>query len=275
MNKLLKTGLILFIIFIPVFLSAQTTFTLLSWNIQDFGKTKSDEEIIVIAKTVRNYDIVALQEVVSGYGGSQAVAKLADALNRMGSKWDYKISDPTTFPPYTTERYAYLWKTSKVKIKGRGWLDKTLEQLIYREPYLARFQIKGKTVLLVNFHSRTYKDHPEEEIISFADYPARFPDDPIIIAGDFNAKSKSKVFRSLEQSGFEANLQNAKTTLKRKCDAKGNYTNHPIDFILYQRSKFENLESGVIDFVGDCDNLLKMRGISDHLPVWAKFEIRF
>jgi hypothetical protein len=31
--------------------------------------------------------IIAIQEVVAGYGGAQAVAKLADELNRKGSKW--------------------------------------------------------------------------------------------------------------------------------------------------------------------------------------------
>jgi hypothetical protein len=30
---------------------------------------------------VRDYDIIAIQEVVAGYGGAQAVAKLADELN--------------------------------------------------------------------------------------------------------------------------------------------------------------------------------------------------
>jgi hypothetical protein len=48
---------------------------------------------------VRDYDIIAIQEVVAGYGGAQAVAKLADELNRKGSKWNYIISDPTVVVP--------------------------------------------------------------------------------------------------------------------------------------------------------------------------------
>jgi deoxyribonuclease-1-like protein len=57
-----------------------------SWNIQNFGKSKSEVEINFIANTLKNYDIIAIQEVVAGYGGAQAVAKLAAELNRKGAK---------------------------------------------------------------------------------------------------------------------------------------------------------------------------------------------
>jgi 2-methylisocitrate lyase-like PEP mutase family enzyme len=40
------------------------------------------KKIVDIAQTV-SYDIIAIQ-VVAGYGGVQAVAKLADELNRKG-----------------------------------------------------------------------------------------------------------------------------------------------------------------------------------------------
>jgi deoxyribonuclease-1-like protein len=35
---------------------------LLSWNIENFGKSKSEAAIIFIANTVKDFDIVALQE---------------------------------------------------------------------------------------------------------------------------------------------------------------------------------------------------------------------
>jgi hypothetical protein len=76
-----------------------------------------------IANYLRDYDIIAVQEVVAGYGGVQAVARLADELNRTGTKWDYIISDPTS-SPYKTERYAFIWKTNKLKQIGKAWLEK-------------------------------------------------------------------------------------------------------------------------------------------------------
>jgi endonuclease/exonuclease/phosphatase family metal-dependent hydrolase len=50
-----------------------------SWNLQDFGRSKSPEEIERIAEIIVAADVVALQEVVAGKGfGAQAIARLAE-----------------------------------------------------------------------------------------------------------------------------------------------------------------------------------------------------
>ncbi len=112
-------------------------------------------------KHSKTYDIVALQEVVAGYGGAQAVAQLADELNRKGSKWDYVVSDPTSSSAYKTERYAFLWKTSRARLKGKPWLESKFQLEIDREPYLATFIVNQKEVTLVNFHAITKSKQPE------------------------------------------------------------------------------------------------------------------
>jgi len=71
-------------------LSAQITIA--SWNLENFGKSKPDVVINFVANTLKDFDIIAIQEVVAGYGGAQAVARLADELDRKGAKWDYRIS---------------------------------------------------------------------------------------------------------------------------------------------------------------------------------------
>src|SRR5687768_16119461 len=75
-----------------------------TWNLQNFGVSKSDSEMVFIANTVKQFDVVAVLEVVAGQGGAQAVGRLADQLNRTGSKWDYSISDPTSGRSYKSER---------------------------------------------------------------------------------------------------------------------------------------------------------------------------
>ena len=108
-------------------LLATTVFSqvrLLSWNIENLGKSKSEEALAFMVATMKYHDIVAIQEVVAGYGGAQTVAKLADLLNRTGSKWDYVVSNPTSSSAYKTERYAFLWKTSKVKKEAQRILKK-------------------------------------------------------------------------------------------------------------------------------------------------------
>src|SRR5690554_6319301 len=131
--------------------------SLASWNIRHLGRTKTPEDIYEIATILKDFDIVAIQEVVAkDPAGAQAVAKIADELNRMGYKWDYQVSDPTKSPSANmSERYAFLWKTSRVSIVHRAYLDEELEDLCYREPFVAKFKPKGKTepFYVVNYHS--------------------------------------------------------------------------------------------------------------------------
>ena len=137
---------------------------LLSWNIENLGKSKSSAEIIFMAATIKDFDIIAIQEVVAGYGGAAAVAKLADELNRTGNKFDYTISDPTSSSANKTERYAYIWNTSKVKKIGKAWLEQKYHLEIDREPYFCTFQFKNKKITVVNFHAITKNRQPETEI---------------------------------------------------------------------------------------------------------------
>ena len=109
-NRVPKS-IFVFIFVLHFFYQAFPQVRLCSWNIQDIGKSKSDLEIGFMANTIKDFDIVAIQEVVAkDPGGAQAIARLADALNRMGSKWDYTVSSPTSSSAYKSERYAFLWK---------------------------------------------------------------------------------------------------------------------------------------------------------------------
>src|SRR5690606_31764040 len=122
MNHASRILILILILFLGNSLIAQVKIS--SWNLQNFGKTRTEAEINFIATTLKDFDIIALQEVVAGYGGAQAVARLAAELNRKGEKWEYIVSNPTmSSSPQASERYAYLWKSSKVKLLGRGWLD--------------------------------------------------------------------------------------------------------------------------------------------------------
>jgi endonuclease/exonuclease/phosphatase family metal-dependent hydrolase len=245
---------------------------LISWNIRDFGKTKSSDELEKIAEIVRDTDILAIQEVVAGYGGAQAVAKLSDILNRKGSKWDYVISNPTNSSKYVTERYAFVWKTKHIKIKNRGWLLDELNSQIDREPFLLNFYLDQQKFTVINFHSRPHDKNPEIEI----EFLSRFAVDslatPLIIAGDFNVDEKEPVFDPLKSKGYNSTITAQKTTLKKTCK-RGNYLNYPIDNIFYS-SDVKKVDGGVLDFVRLCDRLEQARKLSDHLPVFLRFRLK-
>ncbi|WPR71331.1 hypothetical protein SLW70_15565 [Flavobacterium sp. NG2] len=94
MEITIMNPILLLLLFLSFSVFPQTK--ILSWNIENLGQSKSEVEVEFMANVVMNYDVVAIQEVVAGYGGSQAVARLAAVLNRKGSKWDYTISEPTS-----------------------------------------------------------------------------------------------------------------------------------------------------------------------------------
>lgn len=250
---------------------------IVTWNIRDLGRSKDAEEILEIANILKDYDLVAIQEVVAkDPAGAQAVAKIVDELNRMGSKWDYRISDPTKSPSvYMSERYAFLWKTSKVNLLTRAYLDKELENQCFREPFIGKFQLKKGTTpfYVINFHSRNNSDHPENEIKFFKNYPEKLQSNNVIILGDFNLNEQHIVWDDFYNLGFKSAVTNTKTTLKMSCK-NGIYINYAIDNIYYSTTNIQPVNSGPIDFVKNCKNVKNARMLSDHLPVFLECIIK-
>lgn len=241
-----------------------------SWNLQNLGKSKSDAEIAFMAQTLKDFDVVALQEVVAGYGGPQAVARLADELNRTGAKWNYEISDGTSSTPYATERYAFLWKTSKVKKVKKAFLEQTFVNEIDREPFMADFNYGGKEFTMVSFHAIPKKKQPETEIKYFKFLPDLYAGRNLIFLGDFNVPQSHTVFNPLKKLNFRPVFEGQKTTMKMKC-VGGECLASEYDNIFYDSGKAELLESGVVLIYKSFPNMKAVRRISDHIPVWAEF----
>ena len=239
---------------------------LISWNIQNLGASKSDSTITYIAKILQDYDVVALQEVVAGYGGAQAVARLADELNRMGSKWNYSISDPTVSSTYKTERYAFLYKMKSIKLIGKPWLEQKYNQLIDREPYYATFEYKNKQFTLANFHAITKSKQPETEIKYFKFLPGQYPTLNLIFLGDFNCPQSHTVFNPLKTQGYRSAFINQKTSLKKNCDYD-NCLASEYDNIFYNSSKVTAKNPLPILFYKDFENFKSAKLISDHIPI--------
>lgn len=246
---------------------------LCSWNIENLGKSKSDSTVTFIADIIKDYDIVSLQEVVAGHGGIQAVAKLADELNRKGAQWDYAVSDPTTGSSYKTERYAFLWKTNTIKLKGNAWLEQKYNLKIDREPYFATFEYQGKTFTLVNFHAITKSKQPETEIKYFKFLPDEYPHLNLIFIGDFNCPQSHTVFYPLKKMGYQSVFENQKTSLKKECD-NDNCLASEFDNLFFNTSKIEILASGIIHFYKKFEIFSKAREISDHIPIWTNIALK-
>lgn len=277
MNKTLVVLFILFIIFpfIPYANPSNPELKILSWNLFDFGKTKSDAENEFIANTIKDYDIVMIQEVVAkDPGGAQAVGRLGEALNKKGTRWEYRISDPTSGNnSYKKERYAFLWKPSKVSLVGRPWLEQQNSTEIDREPFYATFRAGDKTFTLVNFHAITQSMQPEMEVKYFKLLPAVYPDLNLIFCGDFNLPQSHTVFNPLKAMGYKPVLKNQKTSLRQSCIGDDCLASE-FDNIFYNPAKILFVASGVVHFYRSFSSLQGARGISDHVPVYFVFQFK-
>jgi endonuclease/exonuclease/phosphatase family metal-dependent hydrolase len=269
MIKSIRTLITLFLI-VWINGSGFAQFTICTWNIRDFGQSKSDIEMDSIVKIVKQFDILAIQEVVAGPGGAQAVARLADELNRTGSKWQYSISNPTSGTPSSSERYAFLWKPSKVTAIGKAWLDSTHSTEIDREPFMQQFKAGTLTFTLVNFHAISPSRQPETEIKYFRYFLDRYKSHNLVFLGDFNLTQSHTVFNPLKSAGYETAMQGQKTSLKTAC--KGNEClSGEYDHIFYRKAIMKAEQQGVIHFYKNYPDLKQARYISDHVPMWTKF----
>lgn len=239
-----------------------------SWNAGNFGRSKSPEELAFMAKLLRNADIVALQEVSTADFGVQAVAKLSDELNRTGAKWDYSVSDPT-HESAGKERFAFLWKTSRLKaLPRKAVLIKSLENSLEREPSKLNFRIGTETVVVVSFHLVPTKKHPENEIKTMVNNSAEFSQEKMIVSGDFNLghEKLNPIFE--EKLKFQHHIAD-KTSLKSKISANGSYFAQEYDNI-YTKGVVVS-QAGIVDFVPSFSDLKEAKQISDHLPVFIVF----
>ncbi|WP_205748277.1 endonuclease/exonuclease/phosphatase family protein [Dyadobacter bucti] len=253
--------------FCAVYSFGQTQVKIISWNLKDFGASKSASQVNFIAETVKTYDILAIQEVVAGFGGSQAVARLVDVLNRTGSSYDYSISDPTSgSSKHKSEKYAFIWKTAKMKLIGKCWLEKRFGQVIEREPYYGKFLVGGKTFTLVNFHAITKKAQPETEVKYFKFLPAQYPDDNLIFCGDFNLPQSHSVFNPLRKRGYRPALVGQKTSLKQKC-VNGDCLASEFDNFFYNPARVTLVNRGLIHFYRGFGDLKTARKLTDHVPI--------
>lgn len=273
----------------------KTSFRLLTWNIRNFHGRKEDNAMKYIAKVIKNFDVIAIQEVKDDLGGIEKLQKL------LGKRYRFIFSDPAG----NGERLVFCYKSRKVQFtglaaeivmapgQGKKTVDPELE--FERTPYMASFRMNNCNFILVTVHiyygSGSAVKYRLDEIKNIAKFLEKRSadtdslDSDYIACGDFNiervrAKIRKKkkedpiddLFDALQSKGLivEEDIKNSPSNLSK--------TRHfdQIAYHKYDDSTISFVKGGVIDFVGAVyrdDPKLKYK-LTDHLPMWAVFSAK-
>lgn len=239
--------------------------SIVSWNIRDMGKTKDSSEIAFMANTLKNYDIVAIQEVVTSDYGKESVSSLVSEMNKIlgCGCWKYSLSNKTGGSG--TEKYAFLYNLVNIDFV-KATLVKSLNSKIVREPYVGTFAVENDTFSIVNFHAVPESRNPEKEITTIASIDT-MTSRPLIFLGDFNHPQYESGFDLLKSYCYAPSLIGKKTSIKTKIDENGEYFSKEFDNFFYDVTYFKVIDSYVIDFTLKFSDLSLARNISDHCPI--------
>jgi endonuclease/exonuclease/phosphatase family metal-dependent hydrolase len=248
--------------------------TVATFNIQIFGEAKAEKPKVmeVLAQTVSQYDIVAIQEVKGKTG--TPMKKLEAAVDAKGRPCAVLIS-PRLGRKEPREQYAFLYRTDTLEPVGQPSLyrEPAGSDQFSREPFLARFKSKrGKfTFVLINVH--TEPETATKEILALKDVLAfarqQYPmEKDFIILGDLNADCK--YYNPKQPNPIPGTTwlvpESADTTVKS--------TDCTYDRIIITDACQEDFAGEVQVFRFDQKFGLSYQDaieVSDHFPVWARF----
>ncbi len=244
-----------------------------SFNIQVFGESKlaKTQVVEILARVVRKFDIVAIQEVRAK--SDDIIPRFVQAVNADGSRYHYLIG-PREGRTSSKEQYVFVYDTTRVEVDAAtaGVFPDPSDRL-HRPPMCARFRTRimpaqaAFSFWLVNTH--TDPDEVPQELAALTDVflgmqSARPDEDDVILLGDLNAgPPEFKSFQRIPGVGWAVS---GTTTNTRRTKTYDNLV-----FARPATSEYLGVW-GVLDlqstFGLPLDNALE---VSDHNPVWAAF----
>ena len=166
------------------------TITIATFNIQIFGVTKRQKKDVmdVLIKTVRHFDIIAVQEFRDKT--QKTLPYFVKKINDMdGDKYEY-IGSKRLGRTSSKERYAFIYNTKTVKFNDFLYVYNDTDDVFEREPFVAYFSSGDFDYVLINIHTKP--DYAKSEINALDDVvkdaEAKLPNEKdFIVLGDFNA----------------------------------------------------------------------------------------
>jgi endonuclease/exonuclease/phosphatase family metal-dependent hydrolase len=237
-----------------------------TWNLKRLGHGK--KELHRVAAIIEDFDVIALQEVMTPEGVAELLAYLPD--------WAAEISPEAVGRGKYTEWYAVLYRQDRVRVE-RAFLARDAKDEFAREPFVTCLGAGSFDFCLVSIHvifgdSARARD---EEISALGRLIGRLRsrerEKDWIVLGDFNRVPGAPGWDALMEHGWSFTCDDAvATTLGKKGYHKA------YDHILVDRAHTRELEGSCerVDFVAracDGDASACSRELSDHAPMMARF----
>jgi len=251
------------------------TIRIASFNIQVFGTSKSGKPHVmdVLARIVRKFDVVAIQEIRSR--DEDIIPNFVELVNSTGAHYDYVVG-PRLGRTISKEQYAFIYDMTVVEVdRTQLYTVADPPDVLHREPLVGWFRVRGPpteeafTFSLVNIH--TDPDEAKQEVNVLAQVYHRVRDDgrqedDVIILGDLNVDDKN--LGQLGQiSGITVVISGTPTNVTMT---------KQYDNIVFHRTATNEFtgRGAVFDFLREYNMTTdEAKEVSDHLPVWAEFSV--
>lgn len=247
--------------------------TIATFNIQVFGTSKlaKPEIMEVLARVVRRFDLVAIQEVRST--DQTVVPRFVQLINSQGAQYSFVIG-PRLGRTSSKEQYVFIYDTARIAVDPNTvYTVNDPADYLHREPLVAHFQARWAggstpfTFKLVNIH--TDPDETDIELDALDDVFLAVQhdgsgEDDVILLGDLNVDEYH--LGQLGQIPGIAWVVTGTTTNTRRI--------HAYDNVVFQSGATVEYTGrwGVLDLQAEYGLTLDQAlEVSDHLPVWAEF----
>ena len=256
--------------------SSEDTIKIASFNIQVFGRSKSAkvEVMEVLADIISQFDIVAIQEIRDKTG--KAIKDLEVAVDSLGENYDF-ILGPRLGRSNSKEQYAYFYRVSTIRAGESYTYIETGDDIIHREPLIAKFFSKKADFDFVLITSHV---DPDDVVLELQVFPSIVADaknhfggeTEIMILGDLNADCS---YFDEDMNIELRNNQNYAWLITNDMDTNVAGASCAYDRIIVtsaMNSKFTG-EAGVLRFDEIYELDCEPKQVSDHYPVYGVFKI--
>jgi hypothetical protein len=260
---------------LPAPATDKKTLRIASFNLTTFGPEKATNRAVmeIVARTIREFDIVALQHIDSPR--PDALRSLLDHVNETGRHYTLLVG-PQVGRGTKQQRFVYVFDqvTIETDHSGAQTVDDPDDLLCY-PPFAGWFRARGPapdeafTFTLVNV--LVDPDDPAYELQHLDDAFYRVRDDwrgedDLIMLGDFQTDD-----RNLGELNRIPQLLAALSGTATNTQQTAQQEN-----LLFQLSATTEYagRSGLYDFMREFNLTLEQASqVSDHLPVWAEFSV--